>query len=56
MNEKLIDLGRRLLAEGRAEDAGLVFQAAAMTAPPPTAKHQSLTQPVPGFFLATTVY
>lgn len=56
MNEKLMDLARRLLAEGRAEDAALVFQAVAATAPLPTPKHQTLTQPVPAFFLATTIY
>jgi len=56
MHEKLIELARRLLAEGRSDDAVLVFSAAAATAPLPTPKHQSLSQPVPGYFLATTGY
>ena len=51
LHEKLKELANRLDAEGKKEDAATVFSAVIATAPGPTPTYESLTQPVPGYYL-----
>lgn len=56
MQAALIKLADKLKAEGREDDAALIYAAAIAVTPPPTPKYENVQQVVPGFYMHTQQY
>jgi hypothetical protein len=56
LRNRVIELGRRLQAEGRDGDANIVFGTIYYLSPTPTPKLETLSEPVPGYYHLTQSY
>lgn len=54
--EKLRELGERLQKENKHDDAALIFSVMITFAPMPKAKYEKMSNPIPGYYLHTTIY